>query len=221
MDYSKIPFSQFLGYVALGVLLLVVFYLINNYIIPISKGRQPIVKKYWQKIQIIAWLSFFGLFFVAMFRVNMYITLVFLAVITGLGWNYWQNIFSGIIIKFNNQLKVGDAIATDFATGELKKIGLSQSELVNNLGELVVIPNFKLKSSVLKHLYKKSNIQTHSFTVEAGSRTTDDIYQMALSCPFISANQKIDVQRLNKQEVVVKASVLDNVFVDRVNAYFG
>ena len=115
---------------------------------------------------------------------------------------------------------MGDAIATDFATGELKKIDLSQSELVNSQGELVVIPNFKLKSTVLKHLYKKSNIQTHSFTVKSGSRTTDEIYQIALSCPYISANQKIDVQRINKQEVVVKASVLDGVFLDRVEGYF-
>jgi small-conductance mechanosensitive channel len=223
MDYniSKIPFYHLLLYVAFGILFLVVFYIINNYIIPLSKDKQYIIQKYWQKIQIISWLVFSGLFFIALFRTNMYITLIFTAVILGLGWSFWRNIFSGIIIKFNNQFKIGETISTDFATGELKTINLSQSELINDNGELVIIPNHKLRTSVLKHLYKKSDVQTHSFTVTPSKKLSSEvIYQMALNCPFISANQKIEVERMNDQEFNIKASVIDTIFVDKVNSYF-
>jgi len=37
---------------------------------------------------------------------------------------------------------------------------------------------------------------------------------MALECPFVSANQKVEVDRLSPNEVVVRASVIDNAFID-------
>jgi len=220
-NISEIPFYQLLLYVAFGILLLIIFYIINNYIIPLLKDKQHIVKKYWQKIQMISWLIFSGLFFIALFRTNMLITLTLTVVVLGLGWSFWRNMFSGIIIKFNNQFKVGETISTDFATGELISINLSQSELINDKGEVVIIPNDKLRTSVLKRLYKKNNIQTHSFTITpSDNQRVDFIYQMALNCPFISANQKIEVERIKENEFVIKASVIDNFFVDKVNSYF-
>ncbi|HFB99385.1 MAG TPA: mechanosensitive ion channel family protein [Phaeodactylibacter sp.] len=220
-EIGKIPFPQLFLYVAFGIVLLIIFTIINNYIIPTLKNQQHIINKYWQKIQIISWLIFFGLFFIALFRANMILTVVFTIIVLGLGWNFWRNIFSGIVIKFNNQFKKGETISSDFATGVLQSIHLAQSELVNSKGEVVIIPNYKLRTSVLKRLYKKNNIQTHRFQIKTHNKTaTESIYQKALYCPFLSANQKIQVERINEQEFILKAFVIDTIFVDEVNAYF-
>ncbi|HFC00151.1 MAG TPA: mechanosensitive ion channel family protein [Phaeodactylibacter sp.] len=222
MDYiNKIPSYHLLLYIAFGVLLFVVLHIIDNYIIPLSKDKDSVVKKYWEKIQIISWLVFAGLLFIAAFRANMFITVAFGLVIFGLGWSFWRNVFSGIVIKLNNSFKIGETISTDFATGELKAIHLSQSELINPNGELVVIPNHKLSTAVLTHLYKKSNTKTYTFTVTPSKKqTSKDIYQMALTCPFISTNEKIEIERTNENDFKIKASVIDNDFLDKAQAYF-
>lgn len=219
-NVSEIQIYKLLFYVLFGAILFVVLYIINHYVIPLIKRKQHQINKYWQKLQIIAWLFFIGLFFIALIRANMFITLIFMVIILGLGWNFWSNIFSGIVIRFTNQFEPGEVISTDFAKGELKAINLSQSELINDKGETIVVPNKKLRGAVLTHYHKKSNVQMHSFTVEFADKTIEAVYQVALNCPFISANQKIEVERTQGNEFTINAAVIDSSFVDKVNTYF-
>ena len=219
-NVSEIQLYKLLFYVLFGAILFVVLYIINHYVIPLIKRKQHQINKYWQKLQIIAWLFFIGMFFIALIRANMFITLIFMVIILGLGWNFWSNIFSGIVIRFTNQFEPGEVISTDFAKGELKSINLSQSELINDKGETIVVPNKKLRGAVLTHYHKKSNVQMHSFTVEFSDKTIEAVYQVALNCPFISANQKIEVERTQGNEFNINAAVIDSSFVDKVNTYF-
>lgn len=219
-NVSEIQLYKLLFYVLFGAILFVVLYIINHYVIPLIKRKQHQINKYWQKLQIIAWLFFIGMFFIALIRANMFITLIFMVIILGLGWNFWSNIFSGIVIRFTNQFEPGEVISTDFAKGELKSINLSQSELINDKGETIVVPNKKLRGAVLTHYHKKSNVQMHSFTVEFSDKTIEAVYQVALNCPFISANQKIEVERTQGNEFNINAAVIDSYFVDKVNTYF-
>ena len=219
-NFSEIQLYKLLFYVLFGAILFVVLYIINHYVIPLIKRKQHQINKYWQKLQIIAWLFFIGMFFIALIRANMFITLIFMVIILGLGWNFWSNIFSGIVIRFTNQFEPGEVISTDFAKGELKSINLSQSELINDKGETIVVPNKKLRGAVLTHYHKKSNVQMHSFTVEFSDKTIEAVYQVALNCPFISANQKIEVERTQGNEFNINAAVIDSYFVDKVNTYF-
>lgn len=219
-NVSEIQLYKLLFYVLFGAILFVVLYIINHYVIPLIKRKQHQINKYWQKLQIIVWLFFIGMFFIALIRANMFITLIFMVIILGLGWNFWSNIFSGIVIRFTNQFEPGEVISTDFAKGELKSINLSQSELINDKGETIVVPNKKLRGAVLTHYHKKSNVQMHSFTVEFSDKTIEAVYQVALNCPFISANQKIEVERTQGNEFNINAAVIDSSFVDKVNTYF-
>jgi len=219
-NVSEIQLYKLLFYVLFGTLLYIVLYIINHYVIPLIKRKQHQINKYWQKLQIVAWLLFTGMFFISLIRANMFITLVFMVIILGLGWNFWSNIFSGIVIRFTNQFEHGEVISTEFAKGELKSINLSQSELINDKGETIVIPNKKLRNAILTHYHKKSNVQMHSFTVVFANKTIEAVYQLALNCPFISANQKIEVVRIQDNEFTIYAAVIDSSFIDKVNGYF-
>lgn len=219
-NISEIQLYKLLFYVLFGAMLFIGLYIINNYVIPLIKRKEHQINKYWHKFQIIVWLIFTGMFFIALMRANMFITLTFMVIILGLGWNLWSNIFSGIVIRFTNQFEQGEVISTDFAKGELKSINLSQSELINDKGETIVIPNKKLRGAVLTHYHKKSNVQMHAFKVEFADKSIEAIYQLALNCPFISANQKIEVERTQGDEFTINAAVIDSSFVDKVNSYF-
>ncbi len=185
------------------------------------KEKQHFFELLWQKIQIITWLLFFGLFYASLFRANMAITLVFTFIVLGLGWNYWRNVFYGIIIRFKDQLKKGDYISTDFTKGKIKSVYLSQSELINDKGELIIIPNYKLRSSVLKYLQETNNIKVYSFSVtSSNNESTNDIYRFALNCPYISVNHDIIVERNHSNKFQVKASIIDNSFIESIERYF-
>jgi small-conductance mechanosensitive channel len=139
----------------------------------------------------------------------------------GLSWEYWRNIFSGVLIKFNDQFNEGDFVSTDVVTGTFKKIYLSRSELMNEKGELVFVPNHKLRDRVVTHLHKTHDVNICIFNV----RTTNDqplenIYQLAHYCPYISANQEISVEKKQKNNYVIKATIIDNTFTEYANDYF-
>ncbi len=219
-NVSEIQLYQLLFYVLFGALLFIVLYIINNYVIPLIKKRRRHINKYWQKFQIICWLFFTGLFFIALIRANMFITLVFIVIVLGLGWNFWSNVFSGIVILFTNQFELGEVISTEFAKGELKSIKLWHSELINDKAETIIIPNRKLRETVVTHYHKKNNVQMHTFSVEFANKTIEEIYQMTLYCPYISANQKIEIVRIQGNEFNIKAAVIDSAFVEKLNSYF-
>ncbi|MEN8139137.1 MAG: mechanosensitive ion channel family protein [Bacteroidota bacterium] len=218
---DNIPFSQILIYLAIGLLLIVVSKFISAYVIPLLKGKQVSVSVSWQRVQIVIWLVFFGMFYTAMLHENRNLTIILTVVVTGLGWSYWRNIFSGILIKFYNQFNVGDEISTDFVIGKFKEINLDQSELINDKGESIVIPNYKLRTAVLKHLYEKDSVNTHPFTVKtAENKTQEEVYKMVLNCPYISTNQDIYVEKIADKEYMIRASIIDSSLSEKVNKYF-
>ncbi len=223
IDYniSDVSLRQVLMYLLFGLLSAVIAYIITHYLLPILSRHKYSRMLIWQRTQIVFWLVYVGLLFVILFRINMFVTIAMSIVIFGAGWNYWRNVFSGLVIKLNTQLRIGDVIDIEFARGELRSIGLSQSELINESGELVVVPNYKLRTSVVRHLNKKTNVQMHAFNISVSAQwTLEAMKNLALECPFVSANQKIEVERLSSDEVVVRAAVIDNAFIDNVNLYF-
>jgi small-conductance mechanosensitive channel len=221
LSLENIPVLDILKFLVAGLIILLIFNIVNNYIIPFIKERQAATLKWWQRIQIMVWLLFAGLFYVKMLQANLIVTVILSILVFGIGFNYWRNVFAGILIKFSNQFRMGDIISADFAQGQLSAINLSQTKLVNDQGELVVIPNAKIRTAVLKQLYKKNNVQTHSFKVQVTAKqSAEDLHRLVLNCPYISANQEISVEKKSGVEYLVQVSVIDNSFVEKVNCYF-
>jgi len=219
--FDKIPYSSIVIYTSIGILIFLSIKILNSYVIPLLKEKKHSFAKSWQRLKISIWVIYFTLFYATMFQANMFITSIFTLLIVGLGWNYWRNIFSGILIKFNNQFKVGDRISTEFASGILKNIYLDETELINDEGELLRIPNYKLNTAVLKQHFNKNTVETHLFKVKTTyASNSETIYQHALNCPYISANQDISVQKKGENKYQIKASIIDNSFIEKAQAFF-
>lgn len=217
---NKIPIHLFIIFFMIGVSLLILFYIVSNYIIPLIKERHHLIYKWWKRIQIIIWSIYVIVLFYSMLQANLVITSIFTIIILTIGWNYWTNIFAGILIKFNRKLKRGDIISTDFAEGEVKIIHLAQTELITDKGELIVVPNSKLRTDVLKKIYNKSKIKTHTFTIKLdGKKTSEEIKEYVINCPYIAANQTITVENNINNEYTVIASVIDKTFINKTKEY--
>ncbi len=223
MEYlmNEISFSFIFGYLIAGITLYVILYLVEHYVLPLLPKNKHRMQKWWVKFRTVIWLVFLCLFLYGSFQENMIITLSFGSIILGLGWFFWRNLFAGLLIQFSDEFKVGDYISTDFATGELTKIGLAQSELINPQGELVILPNHQLRNAVLKHIAKKSNVKTHTFELKTPqAETIQKIQQKALHNPYISANQPVVVESLSSTHFQIKVALVDAAFLDRARGYF-
>jgi len=224
MEYlmNKISFSFVFWFMVVGLVLYIALYIINHYVLPLIELKKNRFTRWWKKFQLVIWALFLSVFFYQSFHENMVITLSFGAIILGIGWNFWRNLFSGLLIQFSEEFKVGDYISTDFATGELTTINLAQSELINDQGELVIIPNHQMRNAVLKHIAKKSNVKTYSFDIRTNNNeTTTDIRKLVNHCPYVSSNQKVVVESISQDHFVVKVAIIDGVFLDRVREWFG
>ena len=117
MNYSigEVSLYQVLLYLLFGLLSAVVTYIITYYLLPMLSRRKHSRMLIWGRAQVVFWIVYAGLLFVILFRINMFVTVAISIVVFGAGWNYWRNVFSGLVIKLNAQLKVGDAIDIEFA----------------------------------------------------------------------------------------------------------
>ncbi len=217
---NTLPIKQVVLFLVIGGLLHVVLYIITTYALPIIKTKKESVSLYWQRIQIISWTIFLLLFFSSLFKANIYLTLAITGIVLGIGWTFWTNFFAGNMIKFTNQFKVNDAIDTDIASGSIKAIKMTYTEVISPKGELMVIPNNQLKKAILKHQNKKNILKTHTFACNASSSISYNIVrESALNCPFFTANHSITVEKDN-DTYQIKAMLLDESFKDKVCKYF-
>lgn len=222
LDYiHTIPFSQTILFLVLGALLHFVSGIIGNYVIPLKRVKSAKISKLWLRIQIITWAVYSLLFYTSLFWANKYLTLIITIIVLGLGWNYWINIFAGVLIKYNNHPKPGDLIKTDLVSGKITAIKMAHSEIKNNKGEFVIIPNEKLKGAVLKYQQKKSLTKKHTFIINNDNiKTYDAALRLVINCPYLCANQKIKIGKTPAGSYQVIASPLDSSFIDRIDVYF-
>ena len=219
-NITDIPVQRLLILLVIGGVLSLSFYVVRNYIIPLLRNNKGIVKKYWQKIEIISWLVFVGVLLIVVLRVNFFLATTILCVLLILGWNYWRNILAGIIIKLTDQFVLKEIISGEFGEGTIKSIWISTTEISNDKGELISLPNHVLRTSIVKHLHKKSSLKTNTFTIELNENNSlSDIKEMIINCPFVAVSQEILVERISENECSVKATLIDASFEENVYLY--
>ncbi len=215
---SNLEIYHILFYVGLGFVLYFFFKVIKSYIFPLLTNKESFVKTNWLKIQIIAWFSLSLFILVSLLKLTPYITLTFLFVILALGWDYWRNVFSGIVLKFNDELAVGEIISTNEVTGTLIKIGFAETKLQNNSGEIVTIPNLKIKNAILKKISKDFSNSNEPITIHS-TLSAHEIYRLILACPYVSGNKKIEIKSIDKEVYSIKMTLLDIYYKDDVKLF--
>lgn len=219
-NITDVPVQSLLVLMLIGGIFALSFYVIRNYIIPLLRNNKGVVKKYWQKTEIITWLVFASVLLIVVLRVNFFLSTIILGVLLILGWSYWRNILAGIIIKLTDQFIVDEVISADFGEGKIKSILISMTEISNSKGELISIPNHVLRSSVVKHLHKKSSLKTNTFTISLKEGSSlEGIKEMVINCPFIAVSQDVLVERLSENECTIKATLIDASFEESVYLY--
>lgn len=219
--FFNTPLMRIVELLLAGVFLILVFRIFNRFVASLVEEKKKMVVLLWSRIQIVFWIVYSIFLYSLMFRYNTPITLIVTVVAVAFGWSYWKDVFAGILIKIENQFSAGDFVSTDFTKGVLQTIGISRSSLVNDIGELVVIPNHRLRNAVLTHHQKVSDASIYSVEVRSSrGQTISEIYEFAANCPFISANREISIEKLSENIYTIRASIIDFSFAEQADLYF-
>lgn len=222
-NYTNIlPLKQIVIYLLLGALLHFVFYVVSKYIIPVLLKKESAFALLWQRLQVVVWGLFFTLFLSSLLVANMILTVVIGFVILVIGWGFLTNLFAGISIKFTNTPKTHDFIVTDLVVGKIKSINLTYTEVINNKGELITIPNSKLNKLVIKHINDAKSLNPFTYTyIPKKEISYDTLYQQVLNCPYFTGNQIMKIERgTDNKSFLIKAMLLDENLKEKAIAYF-
>ncbi len=215
------PLSRIIEMLLAGIVLLIVFRILNRFVASLVEEKRQVVFLQWTRFQIAVWIIFSLFLYSMLFRYNMYVTLIATAAFLGLGWNFWKDVFAGVLIKLENQFSIGNFVSTECSKGVLQQINFSQSALVNDAGELVVIPNSRLRNEVLTHHQNVSDASIYSVEViSSGGLSVSKLYEFAYNCPYISANKEITIEKQRDNIFNIRASIIDFSFADQADAYF-
>lgn len=219
-NITDISIQSLLFLILAGGLIILIFYIIRNYILPLLRKNKQEVKKYWKKIEIISWLIYTIILIIVLLRINLYLSVCLIGLIVLLGWGHLKNILAGIIIKITDQFIDGELISGEFGEGSIKSIWIATTEISNDKGELISIPNHVLRSSIVKHLHEKSSLKINTFNVllDAG-HSIQSIKEIIVNCPYVAVNQKIIVERLSANECSIKVTLIDSSFEEDVYLY--
>lgn len=215
------PLMQIAELLLAGLILMLVFRFINKFVASLVEEKRRLVFLIWTRIQIAFWLIYSLFLYSLLFRYDMAITSIATIILVGLGWSYLKDVFSGILIKLENQFSVGDLVSTEFSKGVLQTISFSKSALINDAGELVIIPNHRLRNAVLTHHQNVSDASIYSVEVKsARGQTINEIYEFAYKCPYISANKEISIEKQRDNVFNIRASIIDFSFAEQADTYF-
>jgi hypothetical protein len=219
--FNTLPILQTITFLLIGGLLYILTYLIKNYLTPLLEKKKYFNMRIIKKTLIITWVLYFILFLSSLILTNALLTL-FISILTlVIGWSFFINLFSGIIIMYKNQPKSGDYIITQSFSGKVTRINFSETKVLDAQGDLISIPNKDLMQMRIK--YQKNKEELILFSYQYSPKKNEDyqsVYLLATNCPFFTSNQIVQVKKTEKNTFKIIAYLIDDAFREKAILYF-
>jgi len=158
--------------IVIGVLILV-FWLLRNYVLPlINKRRSARNASIWiLRIESLSWFLFSMFALYRLLLVSPTITIVFVTILIVLSWSFWKDFFAGLLLRIERSVEVGDLIRInegDNTTQEdiVQKISYRNITVKRANGEFVLIPYHKLSELSMTKSHREGKLFRQIFTVE-------------------------------------------------------
>jgi len=223
MDVGRISLPLLIAFVVLGVTIVIVFRILHVLILPSIERRK--VKDFFAnwifRLELLTWIAFAVYFIYRFMLVSPLVTLVVLILVVAIGWKFWKDLFSGIILKLEDRIKPGDSIAFTEESGNIVEMGNRNITLKSKQGEISVIPysninGYKIireqgRDNVLR--FRLSKVSIKSF---GGNQA---LKKLILSCPWSSPRHTPEIQSIDDSQVEITAWAMDSEVKDRLKEY--
>jgi small-conductance mechanosensitive channel len=147
-----LPFKALLLITAINLLILFGLRITKRYLFVFIKSEKwnAKVKRAWPKIHLIIWLMAWVLSIIYLLNQSFLVTGVMLALVILLGGKYWRDVVSGITLKLEDRVSVGDFLTKQDYEGVVEELGIRGMLLRIKNGENAFIPyrdltNFRVR----------------------------------------------------------------------------
>ena len=220
---GKISLPLLIVFLVIGVLIIVFYRILYAFIIPSIERRK--VKRFFAiwifRLEIMTWAAFVVYFIYRFMLLSPLFTLVILILIVALGWKFWKDIFSGVILKIENKIKPGDSISIAGESGTVEEMSSRNVSIKGSHEELIVIPysdigGYKIireqgRDNVLRFRLSKANIKSIG-----GDQA---LKKLIMSCPWASPRHTPEITSFDDTQAEVTAWAMDPEVKDRLREY--
>ncbi len=222
-----IPIGLLVFFALVIGVLIVVFWLLRNYVLPLIKKRSSArnASAWILRIEILSWFLFSLFAFYRLMIVSPVITVVFAAVLIVLGWTFWKDFFAGLLFRIERLVEVGDFIRID-EQGETMQEDIVQKVSYRNItvrranGEIVLIPFNKLNELSMTKSHPEGKLFRQRFIIEMANmdelKAKETLIQLLYENPWVVPAQKPIIENLGNGTYQITAFASDKDASERL-----
>lgn len=181
-----------------GVLLYLLFFLVDKYYITFTKRKKDFsfLQKVLPKFKLFSWFTWFVISVYFLLMNSPIITIIFLVGIYLFSKGFWENIYSGIYFVFDKKINIGDyiSITTLKIEGIVNKLLLTDIELKKENNDLIYIPYSLIVKSPIVKSEKSENYFLNIFQIDNKNGINEStIKQALLNCPWTILSKDFEI----------------------------
>lgn len=219
------PFYKVFWLLLVGVALAFALWIIRRYILAIAQNRrhQQIIKRWEFRVLTFVWTGYASWALYHLIKVNFMITLVIIGILIVAGWRSWMEFYSGMLLRLERRIKVGDTIHTAHGAGKVLHYHFQSLAILTDEGEIIHVPFSKVTGEVIAQRTDQSQLMAQSFSVKWKSENVqqakDKLWILVFSCPWTAALHPIQVTHTDSDNFRITAKTIDNDAFHKLESY--
>lgn len=225
MKIGTISVQTIIVLLLLSLILIGFFYVAGKYVIPYLNSRKAVQKTKFRlfKLEVLAWAVFTLFALYNLLAESLWISGFIILAVGLIGFNYWRDLFMGIVFRLENNFKKGDPVQYMDHKGLIYKIDKRNIQLKTEDEELIFIPYRGISKDLLIKRQAKGKLKTAKLVINLNDLTFDEIVpkiqNLVFECPWAIMLEKPLVQLLENDRAGFSVYAVDHESIERVEKY--
>ncbi len=224
---ENIPIGLLLFLGVAATILIVVFWLLHRYVLPLIKNRKSerTASIWLLRVEALSWAAFALFAIYRLLLASPVITLILVTLICVLGWNFWKDFFAGLLFRLERKLDLGDVIHFEGTNGKRQEgivhtINSRSISILQTNGESILIPYHRLDDLILSKSHPEGNLLRHTFTVEVKetnpAKAKMQLQKLLFECPWSVPAQSPIIEDLGNGAFQVTSFTTDSEAAEKL-----
>jgi hypothetical protein len=222
---QTIPALLILGLFILGGLIWLVFKILADYITPFLKAKYNIKRAnlFIYRVKIITWILYIIFSFYQIISSQIYIGLLFTAFIILIGYNFWKDLITGILLKFSGNLNINDKITLKHISGKIQRFNVRNLQIETENDEVMFIPYRSFLEQEVSKKLNKGEMRSKKINLEVSIHhplnSIKAIEKLLMLCPWVYSHKPTKVYQLTPTTYEVTIHAADDFTFNKIETY--
>lgn len=219
------PFYKLFWLLLVGAAVFLIVLVMKRYVLALVKDefQQGLIRRWEYRVVTLVWLVYGSWALYHLIKSNFIVTLTILGVVMIAGWRNWMEFFSGIFLRLERRIQIGDLLQTDHGSGRVERFFFQSLALHTDEGQIVHLPYSKITGDVVAQSTDQEKLLAQSFTVQHPSDDPHSIKQrismLVYRCPWTAVLHPVNVTHSENDTYKITARTIDKADFYRLESY--